>query len=244
MIKLNSQCLENTERVQYLQYAEFKMCIQYWENSKSILVSNTSKWGEWKRISDEETKELERIKSRNSFASRLIRSISPSRKEDSLEVSEMKDMKHRHYQTNSIGKILTWPTDEFLSRFRQLPVYDKLLSLYDSEKDELTQSYREFILYLKDLLHQNSSLTLEYNLKVLTDFLVSKYLKLRKLQKDKIGKADEQMNSKLEKLRLIGYSSKFNIPQLIRESEVTRQCVVRLEGLWEKETPREKLDEI
>jgi hypothetical protein len=106
MIKLNIENSENIERVQYLQYVEFRMCIQYWENSKSILVSNTSKCGECKRISDEETKEIERIKSRNSFTSRLIRSISPSRKDDPLEVSEMKDMKHRHYQTNSIGRDL------------------------------------------------------------------------------------------------------------------------------------------
>lgn len=100
-----------------------------------------------------------------------------------------------------------------------------MLSNDTSEVEEVTQAYRVFLSELKDLLGKNKDLNLGYNMKVITDHLVSKYLKLDMLKKDAVGKADEVLNEKLAMLRLTGYSSKFNAPANVMSMQLIKQSV-------------------
>lgn len=232
-IKRIGQNIEDVERVQFIDEIDLNICIQYWENSKSILVVESKKCSECKRLQDEETKAKELHKSRASFTSRLIRSISPTRRETKLEEAELKDMNHKHYKIHTI--------EDFITRFKSLPIFEKLCSIYESEQTEVSEAYKDFNTVLKRLIYDNKKLSTDYNMKELTQHIVGKYLKLSVLKYGFVGKADESMNSKLEKLRLIGYSSKLEVPPFMKESQVCLQCIKALEGISELETPTEKL---
>lgn len=234
MLRRNSHISENLERIQFLQEIDIKICIQFWDNSKSILVVEDGKCSECKRLLDEELKIREKYMSRNSFASRLMRSISPSRSEEKTEIKELKDMNHKHYVTRSI--------DEFMHNFKKLPLYEKLSSIYESEVSEVAEAYKDYLSVLKRLVYDNKRLSTEYNLKILTQHLVAKYLKLSTLRGSQVGRADEQINEKLAKLRLINYSSKLELPEFFKSSEVCKENIKSLETIDQQETPTEKLD--
>ena len=129
---------QNHERVQYLQEIEFRICILYWEKSKGIKVSRSNNCSECKRQAEEEIKSYERQSKRDSFASRLIRSLSPSRSPERREESEeLKDISsHKHYKIASI--------DAFMHRFKSLPIFRKMMSKDETQLEEITESYKEF----------------------------------------------------------------------------------------------------
>ena len=130
---------QNIERVQYLQEIEFKIWILYWDKSKGIKICRSNNWSEWKRQAEEEFKSYERQAKRDSFASRIIRSLSPSRSpERKEEVEELKDISYfKHYKVASI--------DAFMHRFKSLPLFKKMMSKDDTQLEEITESYKEFI---------------------------------------------------------------------------------------------------
>ena len=78
---------------------------------------------------------------------------------------------------------------------------------------------------IKLALSENKNLDVEYNFKMLNQYLVEKHLKLSVLRGKEIGKADEIFNNRLLQLRSIGYANRLDIPDFIKESAIWEQWI-------------------